>query len=94
MTYNVGLDIEYVPVIGEVSEFDDVALVLMNATFPKVKEFSKVLPFGLVARNAVLKCTTVGFSFIGRNLERPTPPLLKPMAFEIDVSFGLKEVYE
>lgn len=84
MAYNVGQKIERV--VKPTDSYDDVALILMNTTFPDVK-LLPFLPFPLLANGFVLACSTIGFSFVGRNLSLSKTELVKPMTYELSVTF-------
>lgn len=88
MSYNIGSDIELVH-----SRFnfdaDDIALILMNDTFPEINVFPIILSLDPLPRGTTMLCTTVGFSLLGTRLDHPIPKLIKPMIYEFTAEFSI-----
>lgn len=90
MAYKIGQEIISKPLGNRISfESDNVALILMNDTFPEVKTYPKVMAVDPVAEGSTLSCTTVGYSLIGRNLPRPINEQIKPSTYNIEVMLNM-----
>lgn len=85
MTFIVGLKV-ISKATGESNGInsDNIALLLLNDTFPEVTSFPKVLPTDPMPEGTMLKCSTVGFSLFGRNITYPIVDPIKPMTFDIE----------
>lgn len=63
----------------------------MNGTFPEVTKFPKILDLDPVPIGEALSCSTVGFSFVGRNLSRPIPELLSAMSYDFEAHLDFEK---
>lgn len=90
--YKIGQEIISKPSEREIRlDSDNVALILMNDTFPEVKTYPRVMAVEPVAEGEILSCSTVGYGLIGRNLSRPVAEQIAPRSYELQVMFNITE---
>lgn len=88
--FNIGSDVEMVH-NADSYDVDDIALVLMNDTFPEINIFPTILSLDPIPRGTSIECTTAGFSLVGTHLKHPIPERIKPMYYEFKAEFSLKK---
>lgn len=88
ISYNIGSNVELTHNV-DTHDIDDIALILMNGTFPEINKFPIVLMLDPLPHGKTLSCTTVGFSFIGTNFSQPIADLVGPTSYDFTAEFSI-----
>lgn len=90
MSFNIGSNVEMVHNI-ESHDHDEIALILMNRTFPEINIFPIAFSLDPLSGGTSMECTTAGFSLIGTHLEHPISELIRPTIYEFTAEFNLSK---